>query len=226
MIFPVLAILVLVNLSNNIWAPDLYILVSISAAAFLIWIARQSGLYWTDLGLGPHWVRNGLRWGLPFVGLVALVYSAAFVLPIGERFFLDERLAETSGWSVLWLALVRVPFGTVLLEEVAFRGVLYGLFRRHFGPWPATIASSVLFGLWHILPTIPLANSVPAIGQALGPGVDASLVSVLIAVGFTTLAGIGFVLLRRWSHSLLAPSLVHCATNSLGYLFAWAARGV
>ena len=223
-IFPVLAVLVLVNLSNNLWAPDLYVPVSIAAAALLVWIARQSGLYWTDLGLGPHWVRNGFRWGLPFVGVVAIFYSAAFVIPAGQQFFVDERLAETSLWEVLWLALVRVPFGTVLLEEVAFRGVLYGLFRRRFGPLFATIGSSVLFGLWHVLPTIPLANSVPAIGDALGPGVDASLVSVLVAVAFTTVAGVGFVMLRRWSHSLLAPSLVHCATNSLGYLFAWVAR--
>lgn len=223
-ILPVLAVLVVVNLSNNLWAPGLYVPVSIAAAALLIWIARQSGLYWTDLGLGPNWVRNGLVWGLPFVGAVALVYSVAFLIPAGQQFFVDERLAETSLWEVLWLALIRVPFGTVLLEEVAFRGVLYGLFRRRFGPWVATIGSSVLFGVWHVLPTIPLANSVPAIGQALGPSVDATLVSVLVAVGFTTLAGIGFVMLRRWSHSLLAPSLVHCATNSFGYLFAWFAR--
>lgn len=223
-IFPVLAVLVLVNLSNNLWAPGLYVPVSIAAAALLIWIARQSGLFWTDFGLGPHWVRNGLRWGLPFAGVVAIFYSVVFLVPAGQQFFVDERLAETSFWDVLWLALVRVPFGTVLLEEVAFRGVLYGLFRRRFGPLLATLGSSVLFGLWHVLPTIPLGNSVPAIGDALGPGVNASLVSVLVAVAFTTVAGVGFVMLRRWSHSLLAPSVVHCATNSLGYLFAWFAR--
>lgn len=223
-IVPVLVILILVNASNNVWAPSLYIPVSIAASILLIWIARQDGLYWTDLGLGPHWVRNGLRWGLPFVGLIAILYSVALLTPFYQDLFSDQRRDDLSLWQTLWFALIRVPLGTVLLEEVAFRGVLFGLFRRRFGPWVATIGSSLLFGFWHVLPSLSIAQSVPLIGDTLGPAVDASLVSVLGVVAFTTLAGVGLVMLRRWSHSLLAPSIVHWATNGLGYIFSWLAR--
>ena len=45
-----------------------------------------------------------------------------------------------------------MPLGTVLLEEVAFRGVLWGLLAHMDGPRVATLVSHSLFGLWHILP--------------------------------------------------------------------------
>jgi len=223
-ILPILVILIVVNALNNVWAPALYVPVSIAAAIALIWIARQDGLYWTDLGLGPHWVRNGLRWGLPVVGLIAIVYTITILMPGSEELFSDARRDELTLWQTLWLAFVRVPLGTVLLEEVAFRGVLFGLFRRRFGPWGATLGSSLLFGIWHVLPSLQIAQSVPVIGQTLGPAADASLISVMGAVVFTTLAGVALVMLRRWSHSLLAPALAHWATNGLGYIFSWLAR--
>ncbi len=46
-------------------------------------------------------------------------------------------------------------------------------------------------------------------------------------VVFTTVAGLVFALLRQWSGSLLAPFLLHWATNGLGILaaaWAWTAR--
>ena len=59
---------------------------------------------------------------------------------------------------------------TVLFEEVAFRGVLWGLLRRGHGTLTATVVSSALFGLWHVLPSLGLATDNQAIGSTVGKG--------------------------------------------------------
>ncbi len=68
---------------------------------------------------------------------------------------------------------VRIPIGTVLWEETAFRGVLQAALRRAL-PGPAAIAvTSGVFGLWHIRPTIAALriNGVAAGGPGgLGQG--------------------------------------------------------
>jgi membrane protease YdiL (CAAX protease family) len=114
---------------------------------------------------------------------------------------------------------VTVPLGTVVFEEVAFRGVLWGLIAQARGPGWATAVSSVLFGLWHVLPALQLARTNAAL-QAAAPGGRRILVAVLGTVAFTTLAGVVFAELRRGTGSLLAPVGLHWATNGLGVLAA------
>ena len=53
-----------------------------------------------------------------------------------------------------------MPFGTVLLEEVGFRGALHGLLGRATAG-TATAVSSALFGLWHVLPAIDMTPRQP-----------------------------------------------------------------
>jgi membrane protease YdiL (CAAX protease family) len=53
-------------------------------------------------------------------------------------------------------------------------------------------------------------------------------ITVLVTVGFTTIAGVVFAELRRRSGSLVAPIGLHWATNGLGVLAAarvWAITG-
>ena len=71
-------------------------------------------------------------------------------LPLTREAFRDTRYRLD--WEhALLTAFVLIPVGTVLLEEIAFRGVLWGLLRRVRGGGTviATIVSSVLFGLMH-----------------------------------------------------------------------------
>jgi len=82
----------------------------------------------------------------------------------------------------------------------------------------ATIGSSVLFGLWHVLPSLSLPTDNVAVGEAVGTGQSAELISVLSTVAFTGLTGVLFCELRRRSGSLLAPAGLHWATNALGVL--------
>ena len=152
-------------------------------------------------------------------GAVGVVFAAGAALPMTRGAFRDARYEL--GWEhAVLTAFVLIPLGTVLFEEVAFRGVLWGLLRRGHRTWVATVISSVLFGLWHVLPSLGLAADNQAIGSAVGKGTSGQAISVLGTVLFTGLAGVVFCELRRRSGSLLASAGLHWATNGLGVLAA------
>src|SRR6185295_7302830 len=113
--------------------------------------------------------------------------------------------------AVLFVVLARIPLGTVVLEELAFRGVLPALVGG--GGRRGTLVSPGLFGLWHVLPARGSGN---AMSDALGAA--GALVGT---VAFTAAAGVVFRAGQRWSGHLVTPMLLHAATNSLGALLAW-----
>jgi len=199
-----------------------------AGAAGLLAIARWAGLSWQELGLGGGTWRRGLIWAFGAIGAVAVVLAAGAALPLTRGAFHDARYHL--GWGhALLTALVLIPLGTVLFEEVAFRGVLWGLLRRWRGTWTATIVSSALFGLWRALPSLSLATENEAVGGTVGRGTSGQVISVLGTVLFTGLAGVVFCELRRRSGSLLASAGLHWATNGLGVLasavvWAWGSR--
>jgi CAAX protease family protein len=180
-------------------------------------IGRTAGLSWNDMGLGRGTWRPGLRWAGAEIGLAAVVVAAGAALPLTRNAFRDSRYQLNLGGALLD-ALVLIPVGTVLLEEVAFRGVLWGLLRRARGTATATAVTSLLFGLWHVLPSLGLASANQAISGTVGSGRSAELVTVLATMGFTALAGVVFCELRRRSGSLLAPAGLHWAVNGLAVL--------
>jgi len=188
-------------------------------AAGLLAFARRAGLSWQELGLGAGTWRRGLAWAAAAIGAVAVVFVAGAALPLTRAAFRDSRY--DLGWpDALLRAFVLIPLGTIVLEEVAFRGVLWGLLRRARGVWVATVVSSALFGLWHVLPSLGLATDNQAIRSAVGTGTSGKAISVLGTVLFTGLAGVVFCELRRRSGSLLASVGLHWATNGLGVLVA------
>jgi membrane protease YdiL (CAAX protease family) len=104
---------------------------------------------------------------------------------------------------------VRVPLGTVLLEEIGFRSVLWAMIARLGGPAWATTVSSVRFGFWHVLPSRGLTRANAAAEAIFGAGTAGA--SVLLCE------------LRRRSGSLIPPMALHYAPNGIGYALAWAA---
>jgi membrane protease YdiL (CAAX protease family) len=220
-------ILVVVNVVD-VRVPHAALVVGPACAAVLLAIARLAGLSWPELGLGPGTWRRGLLWAAAVVGVVALVMAAGAALPATREAFRDNRYRLGLADALL-TAIVAIPVGTVLVEEVAFRGVLWGLLRRVRGTVVATVVSSVLFGVWHILPSMGLATSSHAIGSVVGKGRSAQDVTVLGTVLFTAASGVVFCELRRRSGSILASAGLHWAVNGLGVLasaaiWAWATR--
>jgi membrane protease YdiL (CAAX protease family) len=215
--------LLLVNVvSNEVLSPGWYVPWAVaSSAAIAAFALVVDGRSWTDLGLGRQTLGRGLRWGGVLAGLVLVVLVIGYLLPPTHDLYLDERVR---GWSLgrsLEAALLRVPFGTVLLEEVAFRGVLPAMLLVRTTKPRAVLASAALFGLWHILPALGLGDRNPVTEDALGgaPG----WVPVALAVVSTAGVGIWFWWLRDRSRSLLTPMAMHWSTNALGYLFAYVA---
>jgi len=216
----VIAFLVLVNVID-IKVAHASLVLGPAGAAGLLALARWAGLSWAELGLGRGTWWRGLRWALAAIGAVAVVFAVGAAVPLTRSAFRDSSYHFGWGHAAL-TAFVLIPVGTVLFEEVAFRGVLWGLLRRRHGTWVATSVSSALFGLWHVLPSLGLAANDQAIGSTVGSGSSGQAVSVLGTVLFTGLAGVVFCELRRRSGSLLAPAGLHWATNGLGVLAATA----
>jgi membrane protease YdiL (CAAX protease family) len=121
----------------------------------------------------------------------------------------------------MFQALVEVPFGTVLLEEVAFRAVLFSMLARRYGVVWAIVWSALIFGLWHVLPSIGTHEQNAALGKVAGQGLRGNIVAVSLSVLGTAVAGVLFNGLRLLSGSLLAPMGLHWATNGMGYFFSW-----
>ncbi|WP_182898574.1 CPBP family intramembrane glutamic endopeptidase [Microbispora sp. H10830] len=228
-----LGVLTAANVLNNRvarqWAP----LTSAAATGTLLLIARGEGLTWRELGFRR--ARAGAVTGGALAAGVAAVYAAGVAHPRTRALFHDERALALSRRRVLEEALVQVPFGTVLLEEVGFRGALPALLGRSLPPRTAVAASAALFGLWHVLPAMDMARANPALGrltagetpdEAAGPMKTARLETGRLVAGTvasTAVAGLVFHGLRHRA-GLLAPALLHLATNSLGYAAARVAR--
>ncbi|GAA1291609.1 abortive infection protein [Planotetraspora silvatica] len=245
-----LGVLAGANVLNNRvakrWAP----VTSAVATAALLGVARREGLTWPALGFER--AERGARIGGLLAAGVAAVYAAGIALPRTRPLFLDERALALSRGRLLEEILVQVPVGTVLLEEVAFRGVLPALLARRCSSRTALAGSAALFGLWHVLPSMDMARANPALGGTTsdptnltagpagsagltaGPAASAGLTTegrpatarvVAGTVASTAAAGVFFHELRRRG-GLLAPSLFHLATNSFGYVAARVAARV
>jgi uncharacterized protein len=213
------AVLAVANVvSNRVLTGWGYVVWNLGIAAALVVLARRvDALDATDLGLARRDVGSGLRWGLAFAALVAGAFLVAVLVPDLRDLFRDRRVGERGAASVLYETLVRIPLGTVVLEEVAFRGVLVGQLRRRVGTARAVLGAAVAFGLWHVLPAWNINTVNPVVTDA-----DLSRVTAIgSAVVGTALAGVMMGWLRVRGRHVFASGLLHVATNSGGFVVAW-----
>jgi hypothetical protein len=112
-----------------------------------------------------------------------------------------------------------IPLGTALLEEIVFRGVLYAVLARRTTVWRAALASSIVFGLWHVAPTISSAQGNDITEHASVLGIAALVIGMVIAMAA---AGMVFSWLRIRSRSLVAPFVLHAGVNGTAFALAWA----
>jgi uncharacterized protein len=187
-------------------------------ACALVVLARAAGLTFADLGMTGGSLRRTVAYSVACVVLVCTAYVLVLALPWTRTALLDTRYQYDVG-TALVVALTTVPLRTVLLEEVAFRGVLWALVRRAHGPVWATTVSSVLFGVWHVLPALAFAGTNQAVGaRGVHPG---AVVAATLLV--TTAAGVLLCELRRRSGSLVPAVALHWVANGAGILAAAAA---
>lgn len=203
------------NVVVNRLLPDaLYVPWNLAVTAGLAWLARRAGITTAQLGLDRRRLPRGMRTGVVAGGVVMLAYAAA----LGQRdpvVLRDHRVSHLDARRAAYLVLVRVPLGTVAAEEFAFRGVLPALARDAGAPvWLADTVSSVMFGIWHLLPSreFALANERAArIATRAGPWAVRA-----VSIGATAAAGMLLQQLRRRGGHLAAPATLHWAANALG----------
>ena len=158
----------------------------------------------------------GIAWGMAAAGVAAAVLAAGVAIPSLRPLFQDQRVSGLGPGLLAYRTLVRIPLGTALLEEFAFRGVLFGAWRRIAGPLQAAAWSSVIFGLWHMRPANDLLDL-----NNLALATDSRVATLGAAILGATVAGFIFCLLRIRSRSLLAPYIAHAAVNSMAILAAY-----
>jgi uncharacterized protein len=195
-----------------------------AAVAFLVLlvIVRFADMSAVDLGLARGTLRTGLLWAVAAIALAGVGYALLLFSPLDSALLDDARTPQTLSGLLVKVA-VDIP-RTVLVEEFAFRGVLWGLLTLLVGSRAATVWSSLAFGLWHVPPALGFvaANATASTVSDRSAAITTAVVAGTVI--FTTAAGVLLCELRRRSGSLLAPMGLHWAANSggtvAGYLAA------
>src|SRR3954468_14709561 len=160
-------VLIAINVTDHTLHPPWWVR-ALEGLGLVTW-GRLDGLSWSQLGLGRDRLGAGCRWALGVIGLVAGVYVVGVLLPQTRPAFQDVRYHLPLP-EALRTAFVVIPLGTVLLEELAFRSVLWGMLSRHMRQWQVLVTTSVLFGFWHVLPSLHVGSSNQGGGGAVGAG--------------------------------------------------------
>jgi membrane protease YdiL (CAAX protease family) len=227
-----IALVLLVLAATNVWVhvgpSRAHVVTGPLTALLLLLVGAMAGLTWPELGLGSKTLLRGTQVAVAAAVAVGMVYAVGVAIPFTRGVFRDTRY-HLGLRAALYTSLVVIPLGTVLFEEVAFRGVLWGLLDRDFGVLAASTVSAGLFGIWHVLPALGLARTHTSLQGHSTAGRRRIAITMLATVLFTTIAGIVFAELRRRTGSLVAPIGLHWATNGLGVLAAarvWAMSSV
>ncbi len=175
-----------------------------SALQFVGFIAVGLGyLRWRDdaadlFDVGLPSLRD-IGWALlGLVGLFILLNVLAAVIAwLGLQVADNAAIIAGREQPILLLYLLAVTvFFTAPAEELIFRGLVQGLFRRAYGPIGGVLLASALFGVAHYV--------------ALGGG-GSKAVYVLIAGALGLLLGAAY----EKTENLVVPILIHAGYNSI-----------
>lgn len=179
------------------------------------------------LGLSPKEMGLTVAGASNMILVTILVSVAIFIgtfllskIPFLRQFFLGESFAEAKKRTIFYEAGFRIPFGTALIEETLFRGVLLGVLLQTHSTLQAVLIAAIVFGIWHIAPTTNSLEENTAVQQALKQNKYRKFSSVLGVVLVTTIAGIFFGWLRVVTGTIITTWLIHWTINSSGTVVA------
>jgi len=200
-----------------------------SIAALICAVAFEKGRRKQALGL---FFKPSLWWLWAWLIALAIAFGASLVTVLaGQAQFVDiganyleasraaapqyaeqiDRAAQIPGLS--WIivaqaailgALINTPI-LLLSEELGWRGYLYDLWRR-FGFLRYTLATGVIWGLWHAPAIYLFGLNYP----------DHRLIGIPIFVVFCVLFSFPFTLVRDRGKSLLPAAILHGTGNAVG----------
>src|SRR5215831_18136281 len=196
-----------------------YVRLNAGATGAALAAATVSGLTPADLGLGrgrrlPGRLGCGLAAG---AGVGWLLIAA---VPATRPLLGDQRATGLSGRDVAYQALIRIPVGTALWEETAFRSVLQAALGRVLPGTAAIAVTSGVFGAWHIRPTLQALQA-----NGLADDRRRAVAGILAGCAATAAGGALLSWLRARSGRLADTVLLHAAVNSGGLIAAHAVAG-
>jgi membrane protease YdiL (CAAX protease family) len=192
--------------------PRFHVPASLAACTTVSALAAKSGAGIEEQGLSPAPVPRGCRYGLAAAVPIVAALGAGLYFERSRTFYRADRITNATAGQAAYEVLVRIPLGTALSEEVIFRGALLAVLSRYHPQPVATVIDSLLFGLWHIAPTLRQIDGV----SDEPPRQKAVLVAGSVCV--TAAAGFALAWLRLRSGSIVAPWIAHSAANVTGYL--------
>ncbi|QDO86956.1 CPBP family intramembrane metalloprotease [Ornithinimicrobium ciconiae] len=198
---------------------------NLGTTAVVLGLGRWAGVDRTAVGLDPRRLRAGLATGAAGSAALALLLGAVSATTTGRELLDDDRVVDASWAQTLAHVGIFIPLGTVVLEEVAFRGALPALLDPDGRSVPLTVAvPSLAFGAWHVVSSRAF---VAAHGQDNDPdrpgGAAAGSTAGIVAA--TAVAGLVLGLARRRGGHLAAPALMHLTANALATVVGrWVGR--
>lgn len=185
-------------------APVLVEIVPIALHFVGFLLVAGSYLRWAEDSLvrigRPTW--HGIRWIL--LGFSLLVASLVGLETVLAQLGLElaENATVEVGKENPQLFLYFVPLVIFLnspAEELLFRGVVQGLFRRSYGVLPGVVGAALVFGLVHYVALV---------------GSGSRLAYVLVAF----VSGLVLGALHEYTENLTVPIVVHACWNVVVYL--------
>jgi membrane protease YdiL (CAAX protease family) len=157
---------------------------SLMIMIFFVW-----GKGMSSVGLAPskmiHGLKKGLIWSACFGIITSLVFAVLYTVGQNPLTLIETRLPSNHSEIILFFLIG--GFIAPITEEIFFRGILYGFFRR-WGVLVALILSTLLFMLVH-----PIGSRIP-LPQVVG--------------------GIVFAVSYEMTRSLLTPITIHILGNT------------
>ncbi|WP_370542107.1 CPBP family intramembrane glutamic endopeptidase [Amycolatopsis sp. FDAARGOS 1241] len=211
------------TLANRVLPGWAYPVCGAVTVAVLLTLAFGAGYTSADLGVSRATLGRAARTGLLGAAFFLLLFGIAAAVPTLRTVYHDGRVGTPDLPQLAWLTLGRITFGTVVVEEIAFRSVLPALLgaRDDRWRWGPILGASAFFGLWHFLPA-PAVGRNAAVHAALG-GIPAPVLQVLAMVAATA-AGVFLHAWRHFGRGVLASVLVHFTTNVGGLVVAVAVQ--
>ena len=175
-------------------------------AGLLAWALGGARLTVLEIGLDPRNAVGSAFFGV-IISVVAAVPPVVFIAlaPLFSGSPVEApEITERSGAAMAYFLLFRQPVGTALFEEVAFRGVLYGVWRRAGGERVAFLATAGTFSLWHLVIT---SRTVVESGVVSHPA--AVVAGVIVSLAGLFVGGLIFAFLRWHTRSIAAAAVAH-----------------
>jgi membrane protease YdiL (CAAX protease family) len=200
-----------------------FVVTGAALVATALLFARHMRLDGVTIGLGPGAIR-GAAVGAAIAAAVALIGVALlrFVAPAIVGTHVDYAPLQQVTESGLLLHIAGfLPFGAVIPEEVAFRGVLFGALLRARGGRIAILGSSAAFALWHA------AVAVVTVGDTtIGPPSPWFVPAVAGALVVVLAGGAAFATLRLRTGTIASTIAAHWTFNAIILLGLWFTKPV